>query len=172
MRVWLRPIISHFLIILIVAGGLLIPLSGGVAQVQECQYSFIAEAVGSGDLRFLWIGLDNGVEQFNFSEVAGVLNSSFHQVGTNILLTEVPPAGWAIDDISCSGNGFTFEVISQDSVVMTCQDGGSVGTCTFTNVKLPAPIPTLSEWGMIAAAAGLIMVGVFYALRKRKAQAV
>jgi hypothetical protein len=30
-----------------------------------------------------------------------------------------------------------------------------------------SPIPTLSEWGMIAAAAGLIFVGVFFAARKR-----
>ena len=33
----------------------------------------------------------------------------------------------------------------------------------------PRNIPTLSEWGMIAAAAGLMMVGVFFAIRKRKA---
>ena len=32
---------------------------------------------------------------------------------------------------------------------------------------LLTPIPTLSEWGMIAAAAGLILVGVFFAVRKR-----
>ena len=30
-------------------------------------------------------------------------------------------------------------------------------------------IPTLSEWGMIAAAAGLMMVGVFFAVRRRRA---
>jgi len=30
-----------------------------------------------------------------------------------------------------------------------------------------SPIPTLSEWGMIAAAAGLGLVGVFFAVRKR-----
>lgn len=33
-------------------------------------------------------------------------------------------------------------------------------------------IPTLSAWGMIAAAAGLMLVGVLFALKKRKAQAV
>lgn len=30
-------------------------------------------------------------------------------------------------------------------------------------------IPTLSEWGMITAAAGLMLVGVFFAVRRRKA---
>ncbi len=34
-----------------------------------------------------------------------------------------------------------------------------------------SPVPTLSEWGMIAAAAGLMLVGVFFAVRKRIAQA-
>ena len=29
-------------------------------------------------------------------------------------------------------------------------------------------IPTLSEWGMIAAAAGLMLVGVFYAVKRRR----
>jgi hypothetical protein len=33
-------------------------------------------------------------------------------------------------------------------------------------------IPTLSEWGMIAAAAGLGLVGVFFALRRRRTRAV
>ncbi len=33
------------------------------------------------------------------------------------------------------------------------------------------PIPTLSEWGMIAAAAGLGLVGLFFAVRRRKAYA-
>jgi len=29
-------------------------------------------------------------------------------------------------------------------------------------------VPTLSEWGMVAAAAGLMLVGVFFAVRRRK----
>jgi len=33
------------------------------------------------------------------------------------------------------------------------------------------PIPTLSEWGMIAAAAGLILVGVFFVIRRKRAAA-
>jgi hypothetical protein len=32
------------------------------------------------------------------------------------------------------------------------------------------PIPTLSEWGIISAAAGLGLVGVFFALKRRKAR--
>ncbi len=42
----------------------------------------------------------------------------------------------------------------------------SFGLSDFT-----ANIPTLSEWGMIAAAAGFALVGMFYAMRKRRASA-
>lgn len=34
--------------------------------------------------------------------------------------------------------------------------------------SVEASIPTLSEWGMIAAAAGLMMVGVFFAVRRKR----
>ncbi len=35
------------------------------------------------------------------------------------------------------------------------------------NSTIARDIPALSEWGMIAAAAGLMLVGVFFAVRKR-----
>lgn len=34
-----------------------------------------------------------------------------------------------------------------------------------------SPIPTLSEWGMIAAAAGFALIGMFYAIRRRRLSA-
>jgi len=40
----------------------------------------------------------------------------------------------------------------------------------YTSGALSNPIPTLSEWGMIAAAGGLGLIGVFFALKRRKAQ--
>ena len=39
----------------------------------------------------------------------------------------------------------------------------------FGPAGFTANIPTLSEWGMISAAVGLGLVGVFFALRKRQA---
>lgn len=41
----------------------------------------------------------------------------------------------------------------------------------YTANRAPNPIPTLSEWGMIGAAGGLGLIGVFFALKRRKAQA-
>jgi hypothetical protein len=48
------------------------------------------------------------------------------------------------------------------------------GNATFEAIdevrfdQADANIPTLSEWGMIAAAAGLGMIGVFFAVRRRR----
>lgn len=44
------------------------------------------------------------------------------------------------------------------------------------DVLFPVPvaadsIPTLSEWGMIAAGTGFALIGIFYAVRRRRAQA-
>ncbi len=44
--------------------------------------------------------------------------------------------------------------------------------CAIALRAVPTTIPTLSEWGMIAAATGLMIVGVYFAVRRRKAQAV
>lgn len=50
-------------------------------------------------------------------------------------------------------------------------DGGNIGAFRVTATGSFTNVPTLSEWGMIAAAAGLAIVGVFFAVRRRKAQA-
>lgn len=41
----------------------------------------------------------------------------------------------------------------------------------YTNSSVSKNIPTLSEWGLIAAAGGLGLIGVFFVVRRRKAQA-
>lgn len=43
-------------------------------------------------------------------------------------------------------------------------------TCAIVLRAAPATIPTLSEWGMIATAAGLMIVGVWFAVRHKKMQ--
>jgi hypothetical protein len=52
-----------------------------------------------------------------------------------------------------------------------CLDPGEgiQGECTFVNVRATENIPTLSEWGMIAAAVGLGLTGMWFAVRRRRA---
>jgi hypothetical protein len=76
-------------------------------------------------------------------------------------------------NIETSSNGVFFGVISDSPITRITFTAYadlftnlSFGDCEFAN------IPTLSEWGMIAAAAGLMIVGVFFAIRRRKTQIV
>ena len=54
----------------------------------------------------------------------------------------------------------------ENGVSIHCFQDSSIGSCTFRNVQMDA-IPTLSEWGMIAAATALMIAGVLFAVRKR-----
>ena len=90
--------------------------------------------------------------------------SSFGKV---VNVTEDVPEGWSLDDIVCDEpigvnildipNGKSFECLT---------DSGSAN-CTFFNSEVE-PIPTLSEWGLIAMAGLLGIVG-FMVMRRRKA---
>ena len=48
-------------------------------------------------------------------------------------------------------------------------DSGFIGAFRIIATEGLSNIPTLSEWGMIAAAAGLMLVGVWFAVRRRRA---
>lgn len=41
----------------------------------------------------------------------------------------------------------------------------------YGTLEVASPIPTLSEWGMIAAAGVMLLAGAFYAMKRRKAAA-
>ncbi len=90
--------------------------------------------------------------------------SSGGSFSSRVAVTELPIAGWALTDISCENTGATgFEII-ENGFTAGCDGGGTV-TCTFFNVSTQN-IPTLSEWGLIAAAAGLGLIGMFFALKR------
>ncbi len=91
--------------------------------------------------------------------------------------------GLAYDE--CNGILYLNEAVQDDLYTLDITTGeatfvGSNGV-VFENVGIdglawkgscgPNPIPTLSEWGMISAAAGLGLIGVFFAMKRRKAQA-
>jgi len=107
-----------------------------------------------------------------FSIPAGTHSNVFFVQGETDVISEIVPDGWELVDVTCEteGPGFNVFVDGEKNVVATCvSDGFSL--CTWTN-RGPSNVPTLSEWGMIAAALGLGIVGVFFAVRRRKSQAV
>jgi hypothetical protein len=58
-----------------------------------------------------------------------------------------------------------------DIIVATIQ-GGETLTAEKLWVSPARPIPTLSEWGMISAFVGLGLIGVLFAVRRRKTETV
>lgn len=94
-----------------------------------------------------------------------------YDIGENALIFEHPLEGWHLVSVDCDTSEGISTTFLGDGVLVQCLSPGFI-SCTFTNVQQISNIPTLSEWGMIAAAAGLMMIGVFFAVKKRKAQAV
>jgi hypothetical protein len=72
----------------------------------------------------------------------------------------VSALGW---DYCCAPPGSRRDILDWYEVVNRAFD-----QCTGTS-SLSRPIPTLSEWGMISAAGGLMLVGVFFAVRRKRA---
>jgi len=84
-------------------------------------------------------------------------------------ITEQPTPGWRLNDVICTPNsGIEITAISGGIVALCTTQSEASTTCTFVNGPDVSNIPTLSEWGMIAAAAGLMLVGVFFAVRRRR----
>lgn len=88
-------------------------------------------------------------------------------------VTEEPTVGWPLQDVVCDDvPGFSVAVI-RDGISANCspESGFAEITCTFVNGVPERNIPTLSEWGIIAAAAGLGFIGFFFMLRHKRATA-
>lgn len=71
--------------------------------------------------------------------------------------------------------GFPTNLVTVNTTNAVISRIGELPVCSDALVFLPlAPrdVPTLGEWGMISAVVGLGLIGVFFAVRRRKAQAV
>ena len=90
-------------------------------------------------------------------------------------VTEELPPGWAFVEAGCTDNN-TIEVTEVlNGLAIKCLfDTGTFDGCFFTNEMLEPPpppaVPTLSEWGLIAMAGILGIVG-FMVIRRRKVTA-
>jgi hypothetical protein len=143
------------------------------AQAQGgCSITVQKDVLAPVDLNFTF-AVDSSTDgQSEFSIPAGTHSNLFFVEGETDIVSEIVPEGWELIDVTCEteGGGFNVVVDGNKNVIAHCvSDGFSL--CTFTN-RGPANVPTLSEWGMIAAAAGFAMIGVFFAVRRRKVKAV
>jgi len=164
-----RSLISFIIITMLVGLGSLVLSTAQVRAQQQLLCDIIIEKQADP--------ADN--TEFNFS-VTGATNFDFKlmddatrkitiKVGEIVTVLEEVPPGWILDenivcqpsflDITIATNGLRFDCIVEDEV-----------TCTFFNVRVATNVPTLSEWGLIAMAAVLGIVG-FMVIRRRKVSA-
>ena len=137
--------------------------------IQGCSIGITKEAFPPVDRSFDFVATFSVDPVEEFSLPAGSATNVFLTPGESVVVSEIVPEGWELIDVRCDepGPGLFVFVDDENKVTATCQSLGFV-SCTFTN-RGPANVPALSEWGMIAAAAGLGMIGVFFAVRRLRA---
>lgn len=120
---------------------------------------------GGGNLEFL-LNLSAGVLDENFELSHGDIED-FEELplSTKYTVTEDVPNGIVLEDIVCEGDADFTQTRVDNSAQVTCNSQGNV-TCTFINASLPRPITTLSQWGLIAMAGVLGIIGLI-AIRRR-----
>lgn len=165
----LRTAAPVYVFIVLVACFLLVPALSDSAQAQceivVCKLS--PNVIGEGELfTFIYSGEGNS-GQFNLTANGFCDGTVFG--GNDFELVEETMPGWILEDVQCDDvPGINVSFI-ENGISLDCIQSNVI-TCTFTNViGSVSNVPTLSEWGMIAAAAGLALVGVFFAVRRRKA---
>ena len=148
------------------------------AQVATCPVTICKEAPqlppasDDGPFAEFTFGIVVDSIPFDFGFIAnGACNSFNTAVGsTGFHAVEYETPGWVLDDIECDGQSVSITEHINGVSIACLQNGGSA-TCRFINLREVAEIPTMSEWSMIGAAAALGLIGVFYAVRRRRAEA-
>ena len=170
MRNFLQSIL--ILAIMLFAVPLILIVSAEDGRAQGCIITVTKVAPGAEGQSFDFNGVEANGETFSFSIIAGGSASGSASTAP-ATITEVPVEGWKFGGIECEpGGGVAILDVLKDGWVEECETPSLETFCIVTNLPAVSPIPTLSQWGMISAAAGLGLVGVFFAVRRKRAQAV
>lgn len=127
---------------------------------------------------------EGGIILFEYEYTDALVTETF-QVGANVpmcpafivqefggaLVTQLPRDGYNLESVECEGTGIQYVEVD-NSIIIACDEAtDELTVCTFVNQIGSLNVPTMSEWGMIGVAAALGLIGVFYAVRRRKAEA-
>ena len=180
MRYVLNSISFLILTMLVGAGSFVLGTSQAGAQEQPCTATIQKVADPADDTTFNFSISGDIVGEFNLSDPGDP--STFVGLGIDdtITITEDVPLGWTLGSIECiegtsnCGKEEFFPCLSAtvdgNSVTFFCEDN-DLATCVFTNVRSSNPIPTLSEWGLIAMAGVIGIAGFIVVMRRRKVTA-
>ncbi len=171
-----------FLILTMLAG--LGFLALGTAQVwagtAPCAIGIEKIEIPDEDTPFDFTVSGDQTSEFTLQDPSDPIAVGVMGIDQTVTITELVPPGWELASIECiegtsdCGTG-VFEpcltaTVVGNSVTFFCEDNDTA-SCVFTNVRSSDPIPTLSEWGLIAMAVIIGSAGIFMALRRRKAAA-
>lgn len=180
MAVTLRNLLPVSIFILSMLVLALLPMPGGSASAQSCGVAIckVAPQVEVGPLVVepedpIFFTFDVRLE--SQSSTLDLIANGRCVVygmaeGDDLEVVERVPTGWRLSDVQCDQQpGVSVTLIDNGAVISCNEQTEQIVECNFVNL-IATNIPTLSEWGMIAAAAGLGVVGVFFALRRKRLQ--
>jgi len=167
MLLWISHKTNVLLYVFIVSALFALAPVSASAQPEPCGLAVAKEVRGDTNQGFEF-HFDFVQQVFDQILFDGNVYEDFIPFGATAIIVETVPAGWRLEDIVCDTEGMVISEI-ENGITATCVVPGSLnGECIFFNVQTGA-IPTLSQWGMISAAVGLVLVGVFFAVRRKRA---
>ena len=164
-----RSLISFVILTMLVGLGSLMLSTEQARAVAACQIVIekIANPADNTEFVFTAPGSDN--PNFTLKDPSEPITTTGIARGETTTVTEEVPPGWIldVDEEECTGDADIFIFNEPNGLRFNCESDNATVTCTFFNVKLPTNIPTLSEWGLIAMAGVLGIIGLL-AIRRRK----
>lgn len=169
-----RSLISITIFMILAAVGSLVLGTKSHAQPEFCSVDFRKVALPDDGTLFDFTCTFEGGEGCGIFEIpndSGV-QFSFAVEELGITFAETVPDGWQLDDITCvitggDPNNLILQInMEEASVFMDCLGPNTEAICTFINSPTPRNIPTLSEWGLIAMAGILGIVGLMVIRRR------
>ena len=168
---YVSGIIGVLIAAILIAGGTSLPAIAG-SVISGCSVEVVKITDVETSQLFDFVADTISDPNFNFSLESGESQMLVFGFEEELIISEIVPDGWALQNVICDDGvgGVNILIEADGTVVAFCNELGST-TCEFTNVMTERNIPTLSEWGMIAAAAGLALIGVFFAVRRKRLNA-
>lgn len=165
----IKNILGAFLFISVITLGAMVvnPItvyagSNGVG----CEVDIVLDAQPIDDTEFTFNPMPG--DEFVLVETGERFKTIIVPQGGSLQVTEVVPEDWTLVEIDCGSRGLLDIVLIENGIFLeSCEDGEAV--CNFVNELEVRPIPTLSQWGLIATAAVLGIVGVVVYSRRKAA---